>query len=355
MNKDKIELYAHIGIIIIAAAVLFFIFAKYAFMLLLPFLIGWAVAFCVRPLATRISRAIRLPKRLASLLLALLFVLLVFTLVSVLVWRICVEAWSFISGINGEQIYEVLSKIINPFKGLFGTGEGAGELEARLGEAIEKMLSSAMSSVGSVITAFVSSLPGAFIFLVITVISALYFAVDLDKINAWVRSVLPKRALGGLLRFKRGFFSTGIGYLRSYVILMLVTFVVILVGLMIIGVDYALLLALVIALLDMLPVIGVGAILVPWSVFQLAFGDVGLGVALAVLFVVHEVIRQVIEPRIVGKHLGIHPIITLVLLYVGYSLFGVFGLLLIPVFTVLIDVFFKKENTADVEQSSGAE
>ena len=350
MNKEKIEFYAHVGIIVITVCVIFIVFARYAFMLILPFLIGWGVAFCVRPLASFLNRKIRIPTKIASFLLALLAVLIVFGAVSVAVWRISVELWEFVSGINGEDVYGVLSKIINPFKGLFGSSDGAGELELRLGAAIEKMLSSGLASVGGVITSFVSSLPGAFIFLLATVISALYFSLDLERINAWVRSVLPEGAVRWLLRLKRGMLTTGIGYLRSYLILMAVTFVIMLFGLMIMRVEYALLASLVIALLDMLPVIGVGAILVPWSIIQLALGNYSFGVGLLVLFLVHEFIRQIIEPKIVGKHLGIHPIVTLMLLYIGYSLFGVFGLLLLPVFTVIIDVLSNKDDSPEVKE-----
>jgi predicted PurR-regulated permease PerM len=129
---------------------------------------------------------------------------------------------------------------------------------------------------------------------------------------------------------------------------MAVTFAIVLVGLLVLRVEFALLLAIVIAALDILPVFGVGTVLVPWSVFQMLFGNLSLGIGLFVLFVIHEIVRQVIEPRIVGKSLGIHPIITLLLLYAGYSLFGVLGLILLPVFTVLIDVFSNKEDSAKV-------
>ena len=119
---------------------------------------------------------------------------------------------------------------------------------------------------------------------------------------------------------------------------------------MIMRVEYALLAALVIAFLDMLPIIGVGAILVPWSIIQLALGNLSFGIGLLVLFLVHELIRQIIEPKIVGKHLGMHPIVTLMLIYIGYSLFGVLGLLLLPVFTVVIDVISNKDNSAEVDE-----
>ena len=119
---------------------------------------------------------------------------------------------------------------------------------------------------------------------------------------------------------------------------MLITFIVMLVGLVILRRPYALLLAFIIALLDCLPVIGVGTILLPWSLYELIFGERYIGIGLVVLFILYEIVRQFAEPRIVGKNLGIHPIITLVLIYVGYSLFGIVGLLFVPIATVLINI-----------------
>ena len=91
------------------------------------------------------------------------------------------------------------------------------------------------------------------------------------------------------------------------------------------------------ALLDALPLIGVGTLLVPWSIYQFIFGDVRVGVGLLVLFGVHEILRQITEPKIIGKSLGIHPVLSLILLYVGYSIFGFFGLLLIPIAAVVVN------------------
>ncbi|MBQ8719968.1 MAG: sporulation integral membrane protein YtvI [Clostridia bacterium] len=355
MDKERLRHYAYIIFAILGTGILLYLFMKHIFMIALPFLIGWGLAFLVRPLSKRLCRLTRLPYKISSLILTVLIVLTVFGGVIALIWRLSVEAWQFFSGMSGEALYGILTKILNPLSGFFGDSEGALELEIKIGEAVENMLSSALSGIGSLLTAFAASLPSVFIFLLITVIASVYFSLDLDVINASVIRVLPSRVSGWLVRFKRGFFTTGVRYLRSYAILMAVTFAIILAGLLILKVEFALLLAIAIAALDILPVFGVGTVLVPWSVFQMLFGDLGLGIGLLVLFVIHEIIRQVIEPRIVGKNLGIHPIITLVLLYAGYSLFGILGIVLLPVFTVVIDVFSNKENSPKVDKTAPGE
>jgi predicted PurR-regulated permease PerM len=110
----------------------------------------------------------------------------------------------------------------------------------------------------------------------------------------------------------------------------------------------ALFLALIISLLDILPLIGVGTVILPWGIFQILFGSVAEGIGLIVLLIVHEVVRQFAEPKIVGKSLGLHPIISLVLLYVGYSLFGFAGLLLTPVVGIVAGLLINKNDASKI-------
>ena len=118
--------------------------------------------------------------------------------------------------------------------------------------------------------------------------------------------------------------------MHSYLLLMLLTFAMMLAGLLILGVRYALVIALVIAAVDILPVLGIGIILLPWGFLEIILGNAGLGIGLLVLFALATVVRQIAEPKIVGKGLGIHPLLSLFLIYAGYSLFGFFGMVLLP-------------------------
>ena len=136
--------------------------------------------------------------------------------------------------------------------------------------------------------------------------------------------------------------------MRSYFLIMLITFSVMLLGFIILRVKYALLMALVVALLDMLPVIGIGTVLIPWSIWCFLADNAALGIGLLILFGAAEIIRQVAEPRIVGNSLGIHPIVTLILLYGSYSIFGIFGLVLIPIFAIVIKTLIEKTKPAEI-------
>ena len=350
MNKEKWEHYSHIVIAILGMILLGYIFVKYIFTLTLPFLIAWGVAFSVRPLAKKIAAGTKLPYKLISVTLTLLIVLGgIAVIVSACTYAIG-EAWDFLANLEGgDKLFEKLHTVFNPLRDFFGEREDGAELEKKVWDAITGALTSLLTKALEGFTTFIVQIPRAMIFILVTFIASIYFSYDLERINGFVRSHLPKKAEMRLVKFKNRFLSSLLKYLRAYLIIMLITFMIMLFGFLVLGIKYSVLLSFVVALLDALPLIGVGTILVPWSVYHVCFGSFSLGIGLIILFVTHEVLREFIEPKIIGKHLGLHPIISLVLLYVGYFAFGLLGLLLIPLLSVIINILLNKDDTAKVD------
>lgn len=349
MNKGRLEFFSQLTLCLIGVLVGGFLFFRYLFLPLLPFLIAWCAALVLRPLAAFLSARLHIPRRVVSIVLTVLSVCVgLGGIIALTVYGIG-SAWEFLSELAAdEEVFDILSKITNPIGALFGESEAAAALEERMGEAVREAMSSLVGRLVGLLTDVISSVPRVLFFILITVISAIYFAADVDGINARVLSLLPQKVGRWVVNMKQRFFSAGLKYLRSYLIIMLITALEILIGLLILRVNKPLLLALLISLLDMLPVIGVGTVLVPWSVFHLLFGSLSRGIGLAVLFAVNVILRQLIEPKILGKSLGIHPIISLVLLYLGYSVLGLFGLLLVPLFAVVLNILLDKKNSAQV-------
>lgn len=349
MNKEKIRFYSHLTVTVLGALILAYISVKYLLALVLPFLLAWGVAFSIRPIAKKISDGTKIPDRIISVILTALIVIGgIAVIVSVAVYAFG-EAWNFISSLaDDEALYDVLDRIMNPIKGLVGDREGGEELEAHIGEAVSSMISSLLSGAVSAVGAFVRSVPRVLIFILITVIASIYFSLELEKINGFVKKILPKSVTRVLVNFKNKFLSSLLKYLRAYLIIMLITFIIMLFGFLIIGVKYAVLLAFIVALLDALPLIGVGTVLVPWSIYQLIFSDVRVGIGLMILFGAQAVLREFIEPKIIGKNLGIHPIVSLFLLYAGYIVFGFMGLFLIPLVSVIVNILINKDNSSEV-------
>lgn len=345
MNREKTQEVVFWLLGIILFTVILVVFMKYILPVILPFLIAWAVALAVRSPAKRIAERIRVPERIIRLALAIAVTAILFGVVSLVLWQLIGALWGILSDIGkGEGLYEILMQISSPSLPIFGDGIPP-ELAERISEAVRSMLSSTLASLAGAVTLWVSVVPRAFIFLIVTLISLVYFNLELERINALVRAVLPERAGGLLSKIRHSIFEVGLKYVKSYLLIMLITFGIMLVGFLIIGVSRAPLIALIVACLDILPIIGVGTVLVPWSIFEFAGGNHAVAVGLLVLFVVNEIIRQFSEPKIVGKSLDIHPLLTLVLLYVGYSLFGISGLILVPIITALLGLIKKNEST----------
>lgn len=356
MDKEKLEKYSRTVFLILGTLLLAYLAFTRLLVIVIPFFLSWGVAFSVRPLAHKIAGRVKIPHKWISLLLTLLVIVGGLALLAGILIYAGREAWSFLSGLaSDERIYKIIEKILNPLSGIFGESEGALEIEARIAEAIKGMLSSLLSGFVNVVTNIAGSIPGIFIFLLTTVISAVYFSMDLENINLKVRKALPEKIGNTLVSFKNKFLLMAFRYMRSYLFIMLIVFFILLTGFFIIGVRYALLLAVIFALLDMLPLVGIGTFMLPWGIFEIIFDNPGRGIGIIILFVVTEIIRNLIEPKILGKNLGIHPILTLVLLYASYSLFGIFGLLLIPLLTVILNIVIDKNNSSEVGKGSGGE
>lgn len=348
MSKERIEYIVFWLLGIIAGGFILIVSIKYILPAAAPFLIAWGAAIAVRGPARRLAEGIRVPERIIRLMLSLFATLLIFAIIAVCVWQLTAAVWGFLSDIGeGNPVYEILNAITSPGILIFGDGIPK-ELAEKISGAISTMVSSALGGLASAVTSWVGFIPNLLLFLLITVISLIYFALDLERINSAAKSLLPKRLADKLSKLPERFIQICKKYVASYLLLMVITFFLMLVGFLIIGVEHAMAIALFVAALDVLPVIGVGTVLVPWSVFQFVAGNHAVGIGLLVLFVVNTVVRQLAEPKIVGKNLDMHPIMTLVLLYVGYSFFGFVGLILVPVFAVVIGALIGKNHSAEV-------
>lgn len=333
MNYEKIRRYADIVVLILGAMLLAYLFFKHIFVYLLPFLGGWFIAFAIRPLAARISEGIGIKPRFVRLVLTVVMYTVLLGAVGGGIWLLSREIFEILSGLGAEEsaFGEILSGITNP-SGFFG--RLFGELGDYIADAVYRVTSSMLSALGGVVTAIVSAVPRVLFFLLVSVIASAYFALSLEEVNAAVKRLLPRKVFARLVALKDGFFSAFLKYLRSYLLLLVITFFEMLVGLFLIRAPYPLVMAMVIAALDLLPVVGVGVVLIPWGVWSFVTGKTPFGIGLLVLFVFHTVLRQIIEPKIVGKSLGVHPLLTLFFIYLGYSVFGVVGILLVPLLTV---------------------
>ena len=215
-------------------------------------------------------------------------------------------------------------------------------MEVTEGLAINDMSRQFLQSIGelvtgwsvttmSILSSLASSLPALFIKIVLMIISTFFIAIDYDKLTGFCMRQLSDRGKNLFVQIKEYLVGTLWVCVRSYVLIMSITFVELSILLTFIGIEHSVIVAFCTAIFDILPVLGTGGIMIPWAVLTAVGGNYILGLKLFVVYIVVTVVRNIIEPKIVGGQLGLHPIVTLTSMFVGVQLLGVVGLFGFPI------------------------
>ena len=220
------------------------------------------------------------------------------------------------------------------------------DIDRLLNNTLNSLMSSLSGSLPSAAANLASIIPEALLFVAILLISAFYFSTDSKAISKALVSLLPDKWQEKLPQAKTTVVKTLKGYIKAYFTIMLLTFFEVFIGLSILNVSYAFLLSLIIAVVDILPILGTGTVLVPWAIFSFVTSDSRLGMGLLILYAVISVVRQIAEPKIVGNTLGLHPLAALASVYFGIKLIGFSGIFIGPVAALLLKSFFKSENVS---------
>ena len=342
MNNERIKNAFYLLGLIALSLIFGWGFFGYLLPILLPFLISYAIACVTTAPADALQKRIGGSRRVMRLFISI-FALLVLSLVVFLIGKYtALTLWQVaVNLLEGDRLVGFIDGVISPVESIFGSSVPP-ELEAQITDTLRGIFSDISSALASLIGSFVGFLPKVFLFLVATLISLVYFALDLEEINRKVKSVLPKGWGSAISSARERLLSVGVRYVFSYFLVMTVTFSVMLLGFLILRVGHPFLLAMLIAFFDLFPIIGVGTVVIPWAIIELILGNTARGIGLLVLFVVNELIRQFSEPRILGKSLNVHPLFTLILIYTSIAIFGFKGIFLLPFLVAIFSLAFGK-------------
>ena len=346
--KDKIYNILIFSLALLSGGAVAYILLKYLLPLLAPFIIAWLVVTATTTASESLSAKLKIPKKIVRLIASLTLVLILSLSTGLLMWQTVSAMWRFLSDIGEGGILELVEKLFSSDRPLFGNLVPK-EIADLIGSSLDSLISGATSALASGATKLISGLPTAFLFLIVTIISIIYLALDYEGIQSFIFGLLPKKLSSRMSDIRHGLISVMGKYIRSYGLILLVTYCIIFIGLSLLRVEHSPIIALLIAFLDILPVIGVGTVLVPWSVISLALGSKFLGIGLILLFVVNAVLRQFIEPKIVGKSLNLHPLVSLGAIYLGYAIFGFMGLFILPLVAVAVSAVLKDNSTAKID------
>lgn len=205
--------------------------------------------------------------------------------------------------------------------------QGFDQFVSSLGENVTNI---SLALVGS-LSGIASSLPAFFIKILLMIISTFFIAIDFDVISSFIQRQFSKRGNEIINTIKQYMGNTLFVVIRSYGLIMSITFVELSIGLSIIGKPNAILIAFLIAMFDILPVLGTGGIMIPWTIMTFFQGNFQPAIGLLAVYIFVTIIRNILEPKIVGGQLGIHPIVALMSIFVGANLLGVIGLFGFPI------------------------
>lgn len=339
-----------INLLYVAAIIaLIFLAFKYALGYLAPFLISFLVAAALHPLIRWIAKKTRIKASIAGIVVALLFWVVMIALILLILYLLTREAIALLGNMGdiSHVVQSVADQIEIWLEGLYASfnGTAASLLDSSIDSVTKSIINFTANIAGSIVdfaTYIALKLPSVLLFLLVTVLSSVFLCSDYTNVRTFLSCQLPPRYYSKYV-LVRNFIGGTIGkFIRAYGLIMCITFCELLLSFSILKLNYAVLLALLITIFDVLPYVGCSTVLIPWGVISIALGNISLGIGLLVTSIVIGIVRNTIEPKIVGKQIGLHPLIVLVSIYIGGKILGLIGIFIFPI-TIMFIKMLKEE------------
>ena len=314
----------------------------------MPFLIAFIISLMIEPLIKYIMKKTKLTRRTSSII---IFIIVSIILLGILAWIIITlfsESSSLLQGLNdyfdkaSVQVQELIQRL--NFDKIKLSDEVLNIVQESSGDFLQTVSNWIRNALNGLIN-IVTKIPEIAICVGITILALYFICVDKIYILDQIEYHLPKVWVKRLSNHLKDLIQTLGGYLKAEATLILVSFIISLIGLYILSflnfnIQYPLLMALFIGFVDALPILGSGTVMVPWAVVSGLNGDLSLGIAIVTLFIIMSIVRQFLEPKLVSKNIGVHPIFTLIAMYTGFKITGVIGLLIGPIVLIIIKNIF---------------
>ena len=343
MLEDKIEVWykrsgRKIAIFLVIIFIAYMALRLNILGLFAPFIIAWLFATLLNPVVSWFAKRLLIPRGIGTILSMLSILSGLLSIIALIIkklWEQMINFASTLPTLTDEiiiQINNIEEKLGNKIHLLPGGG-GIMDLDTLI-EQVLNNISSFLTSVIPTIYDAISKVPDIVLFIVVMLLATFFMTKDYYRIKDFVKAQFSDTIVDRIVIMQRGMLGALGGYIRTQVILMSMTFMICLIGLFIFGVDYALLLSVIIGFVDALPVFGSGTILIPWAIYNVLVGNFTLAVGLICIYGIIFVTRQIMEPKILSTQIGIYALVTLMAVYIGYKSIGVLGMILGPIVVV---------------------
>ena len=313
----------------------------------LPFVIGWMIALIANPLVRFLEKRVKILRKHSSAIIIILVIGVIVGIVYLIIAMLIRESKQLARDLPSiiEQVEFQLNHLSIKLK----------ELSNDMPDPVSKFINNLLESIEknligfeprqdmltfSVASNLAQNIAEFFLALIITILSAYFFIAKRDEIMDSLKRILPKSIVDGWNFIYNNFTKAVGGYFKAQFKIMLILCVIMFVGFEILSVSYSILLAIGIAFLDFLPVFGTGAVLWPWALLDMLAGNYFRAIGLVVIYLICQITKHVLQPKMVGDSIGISPLATLFFLYVGYRLYGIVGMIIgVPVGMVIINLY----------------
>ena len=313
----------------------------------MPFVVGWIIALIANPLVRFMEKRLKIVRKHSSM------VIIIGTIALIVLGGYGLIAWL------AREIYGFIGILPDLYESLLGDLEITGtnlagfseKIPPELVEKLATIINSLTESLGNVISTIgvptvtaagniAKNIPNILVNVIFTILSAYFFIAERDKIIQWGREHTPEE-LRSKWHFIAGRFRSAVGgYFKAQFKIMGVVAVILLVGFFVLHIKYAILWAILVALLDFLPFFGTGTVLIPWAVLKVLSGNYKFAVGLIIIYLVSQLVRQVIQPKIVGDTIGLNPLSTMVFMYIGYKVGGIIAMIIaVPIGLIVINLY----------------
>ncbi len=326
-------------IYILAVLVGVFISLKYLLPYFTPFIIGAILAIVIDPAVDWLEKRLRIPRGWGALLILSLVVVILVTFLITGIGRLVYELDLLLQTLPKyqESITNVVNRLLDQLSQLYAGLPGVFNRAIASGE---QSLYKGISSMIKQLLGFFQRLPNYFIVGLISFIASFFMSRDKRIISRAILRFLPERWRKHVFEVKEDVFTSFSGFLRAQLILVSMTMIMSIIGLTILRVKYAWLLAMVTGFFDLIPVFGPSGVFVPIAIYFFFLDQIPTAIGVIINLAIILLVRQISEPRIIGSKVGIHPLATLLAIYLGFRLFGVSGFILGPLGLIIIKAIF---------------
>lgn len=310
----------------------------------IPFLIAFILSQLIEPVIRFCMKKLKMRRKVSAILIFIIVLSIIIGLIAGGIITLVSEASNLLENINYyfEKIYNGTQNIISDFN--FSKIQLSNELSTILSNSTGDFINTASNWAKNILTSFlnaVTSLPKVGLCIVITILALYFMCTDKIYMLDQIEHHLPEEWVKKLTKHIKALTKKIGCYLKAQFILIMVSFIISLIGLYIFSaigmkVSYPLLTAIGIAVVDALPIFGSGTVMVPWAVISACNGDITLGISILVLWIIMSIVRQIIEPKIVSRQIGIHPIFTLIAMYTGFRFIGFLGMFVGPIVLIIL-------------------